>query len=173
MPRTRVPHVPGVNPPGSRVAAILTMLCIKESVHVHEDTPLSKTKTVMIPKHAPTFWDTKPKPPKVDFVVPHDPLTVFTNITVHKNGYVRVKISAPMEEVYRSSERLPLSKRIKAAKAFGYPDKVLEYMIEVDDWYTRNASLIDEEFEATYRKYMDSKPSKPKLKSLRNVYFRK
>jgi hypothetical protein len=200
LPRVRVPHVPGVTPPGSRVASILSGL---NSVHFSptpyqpiadvegyirsakmSEEEANRFRSVQIApqennlveteprKRVRTFWDTKPKPPPVDYVVPNDPLTIFTSITVQSSGRVRVKISVPMEIVYVAKEKVPLPVHIKAAKSFGYPDKVLEYMIEVDDWYKKHAKQIDEEFESTYRKQLDAKPSKPKLKNLRKLAIR-
>jgi len=103
------------------------------------------------------------------FVVPSDPLHVFSNMKVLKNGTVRIKFTVPMEPVYeyqRKGKMAPLDIRIRAAKGFGYPDYILEKMILHDDYMKRNSKKLDDFIELIFGKSIIAKSSKPKAKSI-------
>jgi hypothetical protein len=109
-----------------------------------------------------------PKETKEKFNIPRDPLHVFANLKVLKNGTVKVKLSVPMEPVYeyqKKAKLAPLAVRIIAAKGFGYPDHVLEKMIAHDDYMKKTSKERDKFIDDIFGKHALTKPSKPKVKS--------
>ena len=116
-----------------------------------------------------------PDPPKdvrEKINVPSNPLYVFSNMKVLKNGTVRIKFTVPMEPVYeimKTGHMPPIEVRIKAAKGFGYPDYVLENMIKKHDYLKNNSDELDEFIEVIFGKCLTSKTSKPKAKSIQET----
>jgi hypothetical protein len=109
-----------------------------------------------------------PKETKEKFNVPRDPLHVFANLKVLKNGTVKVKLSVPMEPVYeyqKKAKMAPLAVRIIAAKGFGYPDHILEKMIAHDDYMKKTSKEREKFLDDIFGKHALTKPSKPKAKS--------
>ena len=107
---------------------------------------------------------------EVKFVpVSSDPLYVYVNMNVLKNGLVRVKITVPMEPVYeyqRKGKMAPLDVRIRAAKAVGYPDSVLTRMIKNHDEIKSKQAKLDEFIDLIFGKSINAKVSKPKAKTV-------
>jgi hypothetical protein len=113
----------------------------------------------------------EPKEEKETINVPSDPLHVFCTTKVLKNGKVSIKLSVPMEPVYeyhRKGERGPINIRIRAAKAFGYPDSILEKMLRHEDKITSDEyqEEMDEFIEKVFGQAMNAKVSKPKKKTI-------
>jgi hypothetical protein len=104
--------------------------------------------------------------PKVSF---KDPSYVKVNMTIGKK--VRVKIIAPLDEYesYRKKGKMPpLAVRVRAAKASGFPDSVLEKMILRDDKWKENMENMNKFLNGIFGS-TPSKPSKPKPKSTREA----
>jgi hypothetical protein len=101
--------------------------------------------------------------------VSSDPLYVYVNMNVLKNGLIRVKITVPMEPVYeyqRKGKMAPLDVRIRAAKAVGYPDSVLTQMIKNHDEIKSKQAKLDEFIDLIFGKSINAKVSKPKAKTV-------
>lgn len=106
---------------------------------------------------------------KTTYNVPSDPLTVFTNLKVLKNGTVKVKITVPMEPVYAYQQKgklAPIDVRVRAAKGFGYPDEVLEKMIAKHDARKEQTKKLDEFIDAIFGKSINTKTAKAKVKTV-------
>ena len=109
--------------------------------------------------------------PKVKYDVPDDPLHAFINMKITKKG-IKVNITVPMEPVieYQKKATLaPLAVRIKAFKAFGYPDSVLTKMIEHDDKMKKQRPELDKFFDRVFGEYDTKKVSKPKAKTIQET----
>lgn len=110
--------------------------------------------------------------------VPSDPLHVFTNIRVTKNG-VKVKITVPMEPVYLAQKKgtLPsLEVRVRAAKGFGYSDEILTQMIQNDDTRKSRGDKLEDFIDSVFGKCASAKTNKPKKKTIQehlNAKFKK
>jgi hypothetical protein len=108
---------------------------------------------------------------KKSYDVPDDPLHVFVNFKVSK-GSVKIKITVPMEPVieYQKKAKLaPLPVRLKAYKAFGYPESVLLKMIEHDDKMNKKEPELTKFINSIFGE-VTKKVSKPKVKSMYEVY---
>ena len=109
------------------------------------------------------------KKPKYD--VPDDPLHVFVNFKIGKHS-IKINITVPMEPVieYQKKAKLaPLAVRIKAFKAFGYPESVLLKMIEYDDMMNKKEPEMTKFINSVFGE-VTKKVSKPKVKSMYDVY---
>lgn len=101
-----------------------------------------------------------------------DPLHVYVNMNILKNGTIRIKLTAPFEPVYeyqRKGKMAPLDVRIKAAKGMGYPDSVLLTMIKKHDEAKEKQSNLDEFIELIFGKSIHAKVSKPKAKTVQEA----
>jgi hypothetical protein len=114
----------------------------------------------------------KPEPQKIVEEIKHVPsdmLHVFSAMKVLKNGEVRIKFTVPMEPVYeyqKKGKMAPIEVRLRCAKAFGYPDSVLEKMLARDDYMKKNKNNLDEFINTIFGKSILTKTSKPKVKSI-------
>ena len=84
---------------------------------------------------------------------------------------IKIKIIAPLDEyeMYRKKGKMPpLAVRIRAAKASGFPDSVLEKMIIRDDKWKANMEDMNK-FLLNIFGAKPSKPSKPKAKSVQEA----
>jgi hypothetical protein len=109
---------------------------------------------------------------RIHISVPSDPLHVFVNMKVTKNGRVKVKISVPWEPVYLAQRKgtLPsLDVRIKAAHGFGYPEETLLNMMKHHEDMRKMSSNLDEFIDSIFGKYMNTKTNKPKKKTVQET----
>ena len=112
--------------------------------------------------YTPELYEEPEKLEKIN--VPSDPLHVFTKVL--KNG--QIKETVPMEVVYNYEKKghvAPLDIRIKAAKAFGYPDEILTKMIQHHDREKIVKPKLEEFIDAIFGKSVIAKVSKPKSKT--------
>lgn len=108
---------------------------------------------------------------KLLYDVPDDPLHAFVNFKVSK-GSVKIKITVPMEPIieYQKKAKLaPLPVRLKAYKAFGYPESVLLKMIEHDDKMNKKEPELTKFINSIFGD-VTKKVSKPKVKSMYEMY---
>ena len=116
-------------------------------------------------------WEAEhpPKPPKEfkkGYDVPDDIDYVRVHLTVNKAGKVKVRMNAPMAEIYHNyfskGVKPPTPVYVRALKDFGYPDEVLEKVL----LKAQNAPKLKAEMEAVMERVFGtggtSKPSKPK-----------
>lgn len=116
-------------------------------------------------------WEAEhpPKPPKEFkkvYDVPDYVDYVKVHLTLTKTGKVKVRINAPMAEIYHKyfskGVKPPTPIYIRALKEFGYPDEVLEKVL----LKAQNAPNLKAEMEAVMERVFGtggtSKPSKPK-----------
>ena len=116
-------------------------------------------------------WDAEhpPTPPKElrkSYNVPKDIDHVVVKLDITKSGKVKVKLSAPMADIYHKyfskCVKPPTDVYIRALKDFGYPDEALEKVLIK----AQNAPILktqmEEVFERVFGGTSNSKPSKPK-----------
>ena len=116
-------------------------------------------------------WEAEhpPKPPKEfkkGYDVPDDVDYVKVHLTLTKTGKVKVRMNAPMAEIYHNyfskGVKPPTPVYVRALKDFGYPDEVLEKVL----LKAQNAPKLKAEMEAVMERVFGtggtSKPSKPK-----------
>lgn len=108
---------------------------------------------------------------KVKYDVPDDPLHVFVNFKCMKNNTIKIKITVPMEPVieYQKKAKLaPIEVRVKAYKAFGYPDSVLLKMMEYDDMMKKKEPEMTKFINSIFGE-TTKKTSKPKVRSMHEI----
>lgn len=97
---------------------------------------------------------------------------VCVNFNISKTGKIRVKIEAPMDNLfvkyYSKGIKPPVDEHIRALKAFGYPDTILERVLDKSQ-KKHNEINID----AIFGKYTKKSSSKPKKLSSRDSLKRK
>lgn len=112
----------------------------------------------------------RPKPQKEPINVPKTIDHVFVNLKVLKSGMIKVTMSAPMAPIHEKylskGVRPPLMEHLKALKRFGYPDWVLEKVVNKHEKLPEEQKRMEEVIETVFGKYSNSKPSKPKKKSV-------
>lgn len=107
---------------------------------------------------------------KISFDVPDNVDHVKVHLTVGKSGNVKVRMNAPMADIYRDyfskGVKPPTPIYIRALKDFGYPDEVLEKVL----LKAQNAPKLKAEMEAVMERVFGSvgtsKPSKPKKSTI-------
>jgi hypothetical protein len=108
---------------------------------------------------------TEEKPPKISF---KDPEYVSVKFVV-TDKRVKLKLAVPLDEYesWRSKGKMPpIAVRVRAAKASGFPDEVLERMIARDDAWKAKSDALDQ-FLVNIFGEKPSKVSKPKPKTKR------
>jgi len=131
--------------------------CIKIFTEHRDFEQRKKTLKLFI-----SHWrDICPTPRKVKepINVSKDPFHVVTKLTVDESGHVSVKISAPLESIYKNYfhklKKPPFDEYIEALREFGYPEWALQRMIK-----KRKDSPLPEK--SVMEALQADKPSKPK-----------
>lgn len=110
----------------------------------------------------------KPKPEPIN--VPKDMNHVIVDLKVTKTGKVKAYVGAPMAEIHdqylSKGVRPPLIEHLRALKRFGYPDWVLEKVVKAHEKIPEKKKKMEEMIETVFGKYSNSKPSKPKKKTV-------
>ncbi len=111
-----------------------------------------------------------PKPQKEKVNVPDNMDHVVVDLKVMKSGKIKAYIGAPMAEIhenyYSKGVRPPLIEHLRALKRFGYPDWVLENVVKNHEKLPEKKKMMEEVIEQVFGKYSNSKPSKPKKKTV-------
>lgn len=110
----------------------------------------------------------KPKPEPIN--VPNDMDYVIVDLKVTKTGKVKAYVGAPMAEIHdqylSKGVRPPLIEHLRALKRFRYPDWVLEKVVKEHEKLPEKKKKMEEMIETVFGKYSNSKPSKPKKKTV-------
>lgn len=124
-------------------------------------------------KHEQWYATHQPPPPKPQnepINVPNSIDHVIVNIKVLKSGNIKVNLSAPMAPIYEKyiskCVRPPLIEHLKALKRFGYPDWVLEKVVKKHERMPEERKKMEDVIETVFAKYSNTKPSKPKKKTV-------
>lgn len=145
-----------------------------ESMKLHvKRNGLDKNNEIInkiVAQHEEWEANNPPKPPKEikrGLGVPTDMSHVVVNLTVTKNGSVKVRMGAPMEELhinyYSKGVKPPIEVYLKALKDFGYPDSTLEKVLLKHQNAPKIKAQMEEVFERVFGGTTStSKPSKPK-----------
>lgn len=111
----------------------------------------------------------EPTPVKEPINVPDDMDHIVVNMKVLKSGKVRVNMCAPMNELnvnyYKKCKLPPIDVHLKALKRFGYPDWVLERVLDRHEKLPERMKEMDNVFMRAFGKYGSTKASKPKKKT--------
>lgn len=107
-----------------------------------------------------------------DMNLPESTDYVCVNLTVSKSGNVRAKVEAPMANLfakyYTKGIKPPVDEHIRALKAFGYPDDILERVLAKDQKKENK-----DDIELIFGKYSKKSSSKPKKLTSRESLKRK
>jgi hypothetical protein len=177
-PRVTVPQVPG-----AYKNTVCPFVPLKLAPIEHIDEYIRDMKMTDEEEKKCRELYTPPPPFEVEKMskphVPSDPLTVFTQMKVLKNGLIRVKITVPMEPVHEYAKKgkvAPLDVRIKAAKNFGYDEDTLTKIIQNNDTKKTKNAKLDEFIDGIFGKCINAKTNKPKKKTIQeslNSKFKK
>jgi len=111
-----------------------------------------------------------PKPQKEPINVSKDMDYVIVDLKVLKSGKIKAYVGAPMAEIHEQylskGVRPPLIEHLKALKRFRYPDWVLENVVKNHEKLPEKKKKMEEMIETVFGKYSNSKPSKPKKKTV-------
>lgn len=116
-------------------------------------------------------WEAEhpPEPPKElrkSYNVSNDIDHVVVKFDIAKNGKVKVKLSAPMADIYNNyfskCIKPPTDVYIRALKDFGYPDEALEKVLIKAQNAPKLKIQMEEVFEKVFGGTSNTKPSKPK-----------
>ena len=110
----------------------------------------------------------KQSTPKKVLDVPNRMDHIVVKLQVLKSGTVRVKMSTPMlyihETYYSKGTKPPIGEHLKALKAFGYPDEILEKVLKYHENLPKLKAEMESVFARVYGSTSTSKASKPKKK---------
>lgn len=113
-----------------------------------------------------------PRNPRRDMKLPESTDHVCVSLTVLKTGKVRAKVEAPMANLfskyYTKGLKPPVDEHIRALKAFGYPDDILERVLEKEQKGVDNTDI-----DLIFSKYSKKSSSKPKKLSVRESLNKK